>query len=362
MQKNPYLPVFELTRGETVESIHDGAVAVVDVFGNLLAWYGDPDAVTFLRSTAKPFQALPFIEHGGARHFALTSEEIALMCASHSGTDEHAAVAASIQAKTGVLESELMCGTHDPVDPATAAELRRRGEAPSPNRHNCSGKHSGMLAYIKLKQSAGEFLPTEMDYIDFDHPIQKEICNTFAEMCGLPVDAVALGIDGCSAPNFAVPLRNAALAYARLCDPDAGGVQPAARVTACRTITAAMMAHPDMVGGPGRFDTCLMRTVPGRLVSKGGADAFQGIGLMPDALGPGSPAIGIAMKIADGDDRHLVRSAVALEVLRQLGVLSSPEMETLCDFGPVSPRTNWRKVTVGRAYPVFELNRARNGR
>lgn len=362
MIQNPYLPVFELTRGETVESIHEGAVAVVDVYGNLLAWYGNPDAVTFLRSTAKPFQALPLIEHGGGEHFGLTQKEIALICASHSGTDEHAATAASIQNKAGFLESDLMCGTHDPMDPETCETLRRRSEAPTPNRHNCSGKHSGMLAYIKLLQNAGEALPIEMDYIDFNHPIQKEIRSTFAEMCGVPTDVVALGIDGCSAPNFAVPLRSAALGYARLCDPETGGVRPAARVRACRVITAAMMAHPEMVGGPGRFDTCLMQTAPGRLVSKGGADAFQGIGLMPDALGPGSPAIGIAMKIADGDDRHLVRTAVALEVLRQLGVLSAAEMQALCGFGPTSLRLNWRKVAVGRAYPVFELNRSRNGR
>lgn len=362
MSDYPYEPLFELTRGETVESVHDGAVAVVDVYGNLLAWFGDPEAITFLRSTAKPFQALPFIQHGGHEFFGLTQKEIALICASHSGTDDHAATAASIQAKTGVKEADLMCGVHEPMDADTAAALRERKETLTPNRHNCSGKHSGMLAYVKMKQSSGEAVPADLAYIDYEHPIQKEILNAFAEMCGLPVEAVALGVDGCSAPNFAVPLRNAALAFARLSDPETAGVQPPERARACHTISAAMMAHPEMVGGPGRFDTCLMQLTAGRMVSKGGAEAFQGIGLMPGALGPGSPAVGIALKVADGDSRHLVRSAVALEVMRQLGALSSDEMDRLCDFGPRSQRFNWRKVSVGEAYPTFKLHKSRNGR
>lgn len=361
MSSSPYVPVFELTRGETVESIHNGAAAVVDVHGNLLAWVGDPDAVTFLRSSAKPFQALPFVEHGGPQAFGLTPKEIALICASHGGTDEHAATVHSIQSKAGVTESDLMCGVHEPLDPETAAALRERKEAPTPNRHNCSGKHSGMLAYVRLKQQLGEPVPAALPYIDFNHPVQKEIVRTFADMCSLPVDEVAMGVDGCSAPNFAVPLRNAALAYARLADPDAGGVQPA-RARACRTITQAMMAHPEMVGGPGRFDTRLMQAAHGKLVSKGGAEAYQGIGLAPGVLGAGSPAVGITLKISDGDNRGIVHAAMALEILRQLGALNENELEELCSFGPRSLRFNWRKIRVGEAYPAFELNWAwRNG-
>jgi L-asparaginase II len=356
MTDTPYLPVYELTRGKTVESIHDGAVAVVDVNGKLIAWYGDPNAVTFLRSTAKPFQALPFIESGGHEAFGLTSKEIALLCASHSGMDEHVAVARSIQAKAGIQESELLCGTHEPLDPAMAAVLRERKEAPTPIRHNCSGKHSGMLAYVRLKQLRGETIQPDLPYIDPTHPLQREILSTFAEMCGLDAEQVALGIDGCSAPNFAVPLRFAALGFARLSDPQAGGVQPPERAKACQTITAAMMNHPDMVAGPGRFDTRLMQVAQGRIVSKGGAEAFQGIGIMPGALGPNSPALGIALKIADGDGRQLVRAAVSLEVLRQLNALSEAEQAALSDFGPCLPRHNWRKIEVGSSYPAFRLN------
>jgi len=172
----------------------------------------------------------------------------------------------------------------------------------------------------------------------------------------VPVEQVAGGIDGCSAPNFAVPLRCAAFGFARLSDPETGCVRPQARVAACHTITAAMMSHPDMVGGPGRFDTRLMMLTQGRIVSKGGAEAFEGIGLLPGAIGPGSPAIGIALKIADGDNRQMVRTAVSLEVLRQLGALSEAELATLSDIGPCLPRYNWRKIQVGLSRPVFELN------
>ena len=112
MKANGFAPVLELTRGETVESVHYGAIAVVDPQGSLVHAYGDPQTVTFLRSAAKPFQALPFIEAGGHRHYHLTEEEIAAICASHSGTDAHVEVVSRIQAKAGVGEDQLKCGAH----------------------------------------------------------------------------------------------------------------------------------------------------------------------------------------------------------------------------------------------------------
>ena len=139
-----------MTRGDIVESVHFGAIAAVDSTGKLVAWYGDPDLLTFTRSSAKPLQALPFLESGGMSYFDLTLQEVALLCASHSGTDEHMAVIQSIQAKTGVRESDLMCGVHTVYDRKTAEAMRERGETPTPNRHNCSGKHTGMLAFARL--------------------------------------------------------------------------------------------------------------------------------------------------------------------------------------------------------------------
>jgi len=357
MSTSAYIPVFEIKRGKTVESIHNGSIAIVDVHGNLIAWYGDPNAVTFLRSTAKPFQALPFLEHGGQTAFHLSPREIAVICASHSGTDEHVEVIRTLQARAGVSESELLCGVHQPYDRPTAEALAQRQEQPTANRHNCSGKHTGMLAYVKMEVNEGKEFPSGLDYIDPEHPIQKKILHTFAEMCGLPVDQIRLGVDGCSAPNFAAPLRNVALAYARMCDPEAGNVVPFERAAACRSIVSAMMSNPDMVGGPGQFDTRLMQIAAGRIVSKGGAEGYQGLGLMPDALSPGSPAVGIALKIGDGDARGKARSAVALEILRQLGGLSKEALQALSSFGPSFPVHNWREIVVGEGYPAFNLQR-----
>lgn len=362
MMTSAYLPIFQLTRGDIVESIHFGAIAVVDAFGNLVAWYGDPQVVTYLRSSSKPFQALPLVERGGKQHYQLTTQEIALICASHSGTDQHVQVLRSIQAKTGVNESDLLCGTHAPYHKASADALAMRGEKPTPNRHNCSGKHTGMIAYARM---LGIDQTSTLEYIDPAHPVQQDILRAFAEMCDMPPTQVHVGIDGCSAPNFAVPLFNAALGFARLCDPSG---LPEARAMACREIASAMMSHPDMVGGPDNFDTMLMSVTPGRLICKGGAEGYQAFGLMPGALGAGSPALGIAFKVSDGDlkghnrpvedPRGRVRPAVTIEILRQLGAITADELARLADYGPTFIVENWRKLVVGQASPCFTLQRA----
>ena len=345
---NPYQPVFELTRGRIVECVHFGAAAIVDVNGRLLASLGDPQLVTFLRSSAKPFQALPFIERSGHEAFGLTPREIALMCASHSGTDEHVETLKGMQAKIGIGVENLMCGTHYPLHAETADAMKVRGELPTPYRHNCSGKHTGMLAHAKLRGA-----PLE-NYIDFHHPIQESILETFAAMCGLPAEKVELGIDGCSAPNFAIPLYNAALGYARLCDPRN---QTPERAGACITITSAMMANPDMVGGPGRFDTALMQAGNGRILSKGGAEGFQSVGLLPGALGPDSPGIGIAIKISDGDPTDRARTGVALAILQALGALTDAQLEQMSGYGPQIQLENFRKLKVGVSRPAFVLEK-----
>lgn len=352
-----YLPVFELTRGNIVESTHFGAVAVVESSGRMLAWYGDPTVVTFMRSSAKPLQALSFIEHGGDQAFHLTSKEIAIICASHEGSDEHVEVIKGIQAKVGVQESDLLCGAHLLSHIPTVEAMRARGESLTPNRSNCSGKHTGMLAYARMRG-----LPIA-DYINPEHPIQKTILETLSEMCGIEPEKVVIGTDGCSAPNFAVPLSNAALGFARLCDPHELSPE---RATACRRITSAMMANPVMVSGSGRFDTRVMEVCSKRIVAKMGAEGYMAMGISAGALGADSPGIGIVFKISDGDlsvrnadgnFQNRVRPAVALEILRQLGYISEKELEALAEFGPVRPVTNVRRNIVGESHPAFTLNR-----
>lgn len=348
-------PLFEVTRGNIVESVHYGSIAVVDANGKLISSYGDPKAVAFLRSSAKPFQVLPFVEHGGVENFGFTPHELALACASHEGSDLHVQTVEEIQKKVGIDEGNLQCGIHMPSDVDAFRSLIVNGKQPTPNRNNCSGKHSAMLAYAKMRG-----LPLE-NYLDLEHPIQQDILASFAEMCLLPVKEIGLGTDGCSAPNFAVPLYNAAFAFARLCDPHK---LSEVRASACRKITSAMTTYPEMVSGYGEFDCELMKVGAGRVVCKRGAEGYQIIGLLPGALGPDSPGIGIALKVSDGDASRMsldlahnnrVRPAVTLEVLRQLGALSSKQEQALAAFGPGKSIKNHRGIVTGESRPVFEI-------
>ena len=341
-----YQPLVELTRGNITESIHSGAIAVVNSKNELLASYGDPETVTFLRSSAKPFQALPVFEYGAIDQYHFTDQEIALICASHSGTDRHLAVITELQDKIGIQEKDLMCGTHPPMDKQTEIAMLLRGEEPTQRRHNCSGKHTGMLAQAKIRGISPD------NYIDLQHPVQQADLKAFAEMCDIAVDQVEIGIDGCSVPVYAIPMRNAAYGFARLADPQ--GLAPK-RAEACRRITRAMMTHPFMVAGPDRFDTALMEAFEGKIFTKTGAEGYQAIGIMPGVLGPDSPGVGITIKISDGDLKDRARPTASLEVLRQLGIhFTSRQKETLERFD-CPPVKNWRKIVVGQTRSVFTL-------
>lgn len=348
-------PLFEVTRGDTVESVHYGSIAVVDSNGRLISSYGDPQTVAFLRSSAKPFQVLPFVERGGAEHFGFTPRELSIACASHEGSDLHVQIVHGLQEKVGVEESHLQCGVHLPGDVEAFKSILLNNRPPTPNRNNCSGKHTAMLAHAKMRG-----LPLE-NYLDIDHPIQQDILVAFAEMCLIPVEEIELGTDGCSAPNFAVPLYHAALAMARLCDPRE---LAEVRSSACRKITSAMTTHPEMVSGYGEFDEQLMRAGEGKIICKRGAEGYQIIGLLPGVLSVAAPGIGIALKVSDGDAARMsldlahsprVRPAVVIEILRQLGALSSKQEQALASFGPVKPVKNHRGILTGRSRPVFEL-------
>ena len=346
-------PIFETTRGDLVESVHYGSIAVVDSNGKSIASYGDPQTVAFLRSSAKPFQALPFVERGGAEHFNFTQRELAISCASHEGSRLHVQTVQEIQTKIGIQESNLMCGAHMPGDVDLLKYMIVNNAHPTFNHNNCSGKHTAMLAHAKMRR-----LPLE-NYLDINHPIQQDILATFSDMCLIPSEEVHLGVDGCSAPNFAIPLYNAALGMARFCDPYG---LPEARANACRKIISAMTTHPEMVSGYGEFDEQLMKAGEGKIVCKRGAEGYQIIGLLPGVLGKDSPGVGIAFKVSDGDASRMaddltsstrVRPAVTLEILRQLGALSSKQEQVLGPFGPVKSIQNHRGIVTGQSRPVF---------
>ena len=341
-----YQPVFEVTRGGIQESLHFGAAVLVDSQGTLLSHVGNPNLVTFMRSSSKPFQVLPFVEADGDRFFKLAARELAILCGSHDGSDGHVRVIQGIQSRVGIKEDDLLCGVQPPLDEMVSDQLKIRSELPTPNRHNCSGKHTGMLAYARLLRQALE------NYVDLAHPVQQQILTSFAEMCDLPRSQIVVGIDGCSVPAFAVPLYNAALAYARLCDPRR---LPSSRASACQRITSAMRSDPEMVAGPKRFDTRLMKIAPGKLIAKGGAEGFLSLGIFPGALGPDSPGIGVAIKVSDGDQKNRVRPTLALEVLQQSNLLDRNQLDSLAEFGPTLQVKNWRNLVVGESRPIFQL-------
>jgi L-asparaginase II len=311
--------------------------------------------VAFLRSSAKPFQALPFVERGGVEYFNFTPRELALSCASHEGSDMHVQAVTALQNKIGIEEANLQCGIHLPGDVDELKKLIVHNKGPRTNHNNCSGKHTAMLAHAKMRE-----LPLE-NYLDINHPVQQDILATFAEMCALDVNQVELGTDGCSAPNFAVPLYNAAFAFARLCDPRE---LPETRASACRKITSAMTSCPEMVSGFGEFDEELMKAGDGKIVCKRGAEGYQIVGLLAGVLGSDSPGLGIAVKVLDGDASRMgsglesvnrVRPAVVLQILRQLGALSSKQEQALAGFGPEKSITNHRGIVTGTSRPVFNL-------
>lgn len=352
-----HVPLVETTRGPIVESIHYGSIAICDPTGKLVASVGDPDAVIYLRSSSKPFQILPLVELGGMERFDLTDRELAVMCASHSGTDEHVHVIEGIQRKLGVNPGELLCGVHPPSDPKTAERMFEHHEANTPLRHNCSGKHTGMLAQAILQGFDKE------NYINPEHPLQRRVIRTFSEITGVPIEQILLGVDGCSAPVFAIPLRAAAFAFARLADPS---LLPKPRRSALARIFRAMTANPDMVSGPDTFDTSLMTSGRGRILTKGGAEGYQAAAVLTSN---GKPAYGITMKIADGDLSERdgktsriahegggrARSTAMVEVLRELGVLDEDQLKELSPYLP-RPQYNWRHIQVGEIRPAFKLN------
>jgi L-asparaginase II len=314
-------------------------VAAVTPEGRLVAFQGDPEAATFLRSATKPFQCLPLLLAGAAERFALEPADLALICASHGGTPAHTRRAADLLAKGGFGVQDLLCGAHWPLDADADAAMRKAGEEPTPLHNNCSGKHAGMLLACRMLG-----LPTG-DYVAPDHPWQRRILGHVVDFFGVPEEAVGLAVDGCSVPTYRVPLAATARAYAALADPEAAG-RGGETAAAVGRIVRAMTGVPEMVAGPGRFTTRLMEVTGGRVLAKEGAEALYGLAVR------GPVALGIAVKIADGGER--CRDGVVLDVLRQLGSLSGAEFAELAAFHR-RPVYSHRGLEVGEVRPEVDL-------
>ncbi len=329
---NPIL--VEVTRGALVESIHRGAIAIANAAGTLVQTLGDVETPVYPRSSLKPIQALPLVESGAAEAFKLSDDEIALACASHSGEPMHTTRVAAWLERIGCGDADLACGAH----PARYAPVREAmlcgGETPTRIHNNCSGKHAGFLT---LARHLGA--PTA-GYERHDHPVQQAVAKALADLAGIDAD-MPWGVDGCAAPNFALPLSGFARALAKLADPSA---LPAPRADAARRIIAAMTAHPELVSGTGRSCAVLMRAGKGRVAVKTGAEGVFAA-IIPEA------GLGIALKIDDGATRASETAIAAL--LEKLGLLHGDAAATALARADV---INTRAAIVGEMRPAAALN------
>lgn len=304
----------EVTRGPEVESRHFGHAVVVDSRGEVLFAAGNPEHITFPRSSLKPLQALAGVARGTADRFEFTDAELAVTCASHAAEPRHLAAVAQILAKIAATEGDLRCGPHPVSYEPTRDELIRAGRRPTSIYSNCSGKHSGMLALARVLDA-----PLH-GYWEPAHPVQREIQRVLNTACDTDLETLRWGIDGCGVPTYLMSLRELALGFARLCAPE---TLAGADAEAAVRITAAMNREPEMVRGEGGFDSVLMRTLPGVAACKGGAEGCQVTGLLERGLG-------IAVKMEDGSGR--AAPAVTLALMQHFGALPKPVPAALEPF------------------------------
>lgn len=326
--KNAPALLVEVSRGSTVESRHYGHVVVVNAAGEVLFSVGDPEHPTFPRSSLKPLQALAALAQGTAERFEYTDAEVAVTCASHAAEPRHREAVARILAKIGATEADLHCGAHPVPHEPSRDELILAGRKPTAIYSNCSGKHAGMLALARVLDASLE------GYWEFEHPVQREIQAVLQSACETDLDTLQWGIDGCGVPTYLLTLRQLALGFARLAQPD---TLPERYQAAARRINQAMNAEPGMVRGERGFDTVLMEAVPGVLVCKGGAEGCEAVGVLGSGLG-------FAVKVEDGGARPL--TAVTLATLQRFDVLQDPLPEVLEALLHPAVK-NTRGVTVG---------------
>lgn len=328
-------PLIELSRGGVPECLHFGAIAVVDRHGKLLAQAGDPHWLSFTRSTLKAMQALPFLQSGGAAQFGFDTQQLAMLCASHNGEDMHVAQAQAMLDKAGLGTRSLRCGCHLPGVFAALETCPPPGFVYDERHNNCSGKHAGFLAYCVQHGLALD------RYEDPLHPLQVAVRQAVARATGMDEDALKIGVDGCSAPNYAMPLANLAWGYARL----ASGQRDGEFGESFALLADAMTRHPDLVSGTGRNDLAFMRAGRGDWVTKIGADGVQ-------AVASKSRGEAFAIKIIDANKPAL--HATTVEVLAQLGWLDDAQREQLHPWR-ARDIVNARGLRVGERKPLFQL-------
>ncbi|MDP2576427.1 MAG: asparaginase [Candidatus Palauibacterales bacterium] len=327
----------EVRRGEVVESRHRVSAALLDEQGQLLAHVGDPELVTYMRSVAKPFQALPLVAEGAAAALKLSDAELAVCSASHSGEPAHVEIVEGLLARIGCSEEDLACGPHAPFHKPSAVALRNGGREPSRVHNNCSGKHAGMLALAQALNA------DTRGYRRADHPVQIRIRREIAFWTEQRPETMKASIDGCGVMTYTVSISGLAGAYARLvAAADRDSDSPAGQVV------RAMTNEPFYVGGSERLATDLIEVTAGRVLAKDGAEGVF-------CLGDRERRLGLAVKIEDGQTRAV--GPAVIEFLAQAGMLSDGELKAL-DRHRVGVVENSVGEMVGEIRPAFKIKRS----
>ncbi len=313
----------KIMRGDFIESMHVAYAVVVDGEGKIVQNWGDPNYLTCIRSSLKPFQASASIVAGATEAAGFTTKELALMCASHNGEDIHVKTAQSMLNKLGYDMSHYECGSHTPYDKKSKHELIKQFKKPTALHNNCSGKHAGMLCLAKHLNVAPS------GYTHVDHPVQKAIMNQvkiYSELNDFPME-----VDGCSAPIPFMPLYNIAIMFQKL----AGSNYPELNV-----LYDAMVSNPMIVAGTNRFDTDFISAMAGRAVTKVGGEAVRGLGIRKE----NGEVFGIALKVLDGNQRCSPQAMMG--ILSEMNLLSSDEKSQLAKYQKTNLK-NHNKLSVG---------------
>jgi L-asparaginase II len=319
-------PLIEITRSKVVECRHRGSVVIVRS-GVAVDVAGDPDVVIPLRSTAKPFQVAALLAHPSVQEYVLSDEEIAVMASSHNGEQPHVNVVRGLLRKANLDDSVLYCGIHAPYFPEL---LDISHDNITQIHNNCSGKHAAMVLL-------GTLLKVPLSrYWDVNHPVQQEVLKQIALLLDLDPQSIPLGIDGCGVPTYNLSLQRLAYLYWKL-----GAADTAQADDSLGIVKRAMMSAPFMVAGTNRLDTELMGY--GHFIAKSGADGVYCISVP-------SKQLGIALKIESGSEE--ASEAVALEVLRRLGLLSDVAITRLATYWQ-PPVQNCLGQRVGEYIHVF---------
>jgi L-asparaginase II len=334
MTNNPIL--VQALRGSAIESMHRGAVAIVDSSGAVHSALGDITRPIFPRSAVKVLQALPLVASGAADRFGLTDEELALACASHGGEAAHASTAASMLAKAGVDAQALECGAHWPYFDGAIKRMAAAGDTPSALHNNCSGKHSGFVCLGCLMADGKDRRAFLKGYVKADHPVMREVSAALQTTTGYDLTHAAVGTDGCSIPTYAIPLSNLAHAFAKVAT---GQGLSESHATAARRLRQAVAAAPFMVAGTGRFDTRVMQALGERVFCKVGAEGVYCTALPEQGLG-------VAIKVDDGNTARAAEVVMAA-VIARLVRLSDVERSMIRGLADM-PLTNWNGIEVGR--------------